>query len=258
VLDLHRQLQARGVPLLVVVIPNKIMLYPEWATSSYAAANCPPLHPDFLLWKEGLAQKGVRILDLAGPLWEAKTGVGAGSDGPLYLALDTHWSPAGVARSADLIAESARPVLGPATPTRFPARVETIPEPAELVNGLDLPGGNAGWPLKSIDVVQVLHGTAPDVVGDDAPVLLFGDSFTMSYVTESDNSQSAGLAAQLMLRLGRGVQTIAQKGATPRVMLEMLSKKPGALARKRLVIMAVVDRSLGNPKAWEIIPLPPR
>ncbi|MBY0232432.1 MAG: hypothetical protein K2W96_24405, partial [Gemmataceae bacterium] len=254
VLDLHRQLRERGVELLVAVIPNKSMLYPEWATSTYPDSGGPPLHPHFLRWKEMLAKEGVRVLDMAGPLWEGKSGPGE----PFYRALDTHWSPTGVARCADLIAEAARSVLGPDTPTKFPTRLESIPELAELVVHLEQPGGVEAWPRQRIEVVQVLHGSDPAVIGDAAPVLLLGDSYTMSYVPKVEKGHGGGIAAQLMQRLGRGVQTVARAGATPRAMLQILRDRPEALARKRLVILAFVDRSLGNPLGWERVPLPPK
>jgi hypothetical protein len=71
-----------------------------------------------------------------------------------------------------------------------------------------------------------------------------------------DPDCGAGLPAQLMLRLGRGVQMIAAPGITPANLLHELAAHPAALPRKKLVIWEFVDRTVTTPKAWETVLLP--
>jgi hypothetical protein len=96
-----------------------------------------------------------------------------------------------------------------------------------------------------------LNADNKDLTGDAAPVLLLGDSYTTTYQVHG-----AGLAEQLMLRLGRGVQMIAAPGSIPSSVLHQLKSRPEALARKKLVIWTFVDRMLNRVDAWESVQLP--
>ncbi len=249
--DVARAFRGRGLALLVVPVPGKAAIHPEDYAPGYPAAAGPAENRDLPRWRELLAAEGVPVVDLARPLWEAK----ARSGEPLFLKADSHWSPRGLAVAADVIAARAREVLGPPT-ARFPAEVVTTINHGDLPRLLDVRGARDLFPGEPVTLTRVRHGTAADVVGDDAPVLLLGDSFATIFQGE-DPACGAGLAAQLMLRLGRGVQTLGGPGTRPAAVLAALSGRPGMLAHKKLVIWTFADRRLGMVDSWESVPLPP-
>lgn len=249
--DTVRQLRDRGLSVLVVPIPGKVAIYPEYYASGYPPDAGPAENRDEAHWKELLESEGIAVVDLSRPLWEAK----ARSDRLLYLKTDSHWSPAGLAVAADVIAARAWEALGPVRPTRFESERQTVEYTGDQLKLLDVRDPERFFPPEAIELTRVLHGTASDVVGDEAPVLLLGDSYSTMF-RGSDPAADAGLAAQLMLRLGSGVQTIARVGITPADLLRELGTRPAALAHKKLVIWAFADRTVVTVKAWELVPLP--
>jgi alginate O-acetyltransferase complex protein AlgJ len=253
VVDIVRQLRARGLSVLVVPIPGKVAIYPEYYAPSYPLAAGPAENRDQARWKKLLEAEGVPVVDLARPLWEAK-----GKAGLLYLKTDSHWSPDGLAVAADAIADRVREAgaLGPLPAARFGVERQTVEYRGDQLKLLDVRNADRFFPPETITLTRVRHGTAADVVGDDAPVLLLGDSYTTMFRGD-DPASGAGLPARLMLRLGCGVQTMAREGITPADLLRELSARPGALAHKKLVVWTFADRAVVTVKSWELVPLPP-
>jgi hypothetical protein len=249
--DAVRQFRARGLRVLVVPIPGKVSIYPEHYAPGYPLAEGPADNRDMGRWKQLLLDEGIPLVDLSPTMWAAKDG----ADHLLYLRTDSHWSPTGLAVAADAIAVRAAEVVGPAPPSPFSTEQETIEYRGDQPKLLDVFNAFELFPPEQITLTRVRHGTAKDIVGDDAPVLLLGDSFTMMYHGD-DPASGAGLAAQLMLRLGRGVQTVARNGFTPASVLHELQKRPESLAHKKLVVWTFADRGIVAVKAWETVPLP--
>jgi alginate O-acetyltransferase complex protein AlgJ len=249
-----RQIRARGIHLLVVPIPGKVAIYPEYCTSTYPASAGPARNRDFLRWSANLQRDGIDVVDLYQPLWEAKEQ----SSELLYLKVDSHWAPAGIGVAADVIAARANTFVRPAPSRHFPMERKTITYRGDQIHLLGVWHSFANFPTDTITETQITHGTGDEIIGDKAPVLLLGDSFAMVFQDHGGPGCGAGLAAQLMRRLGRGVQTAASQGITPAAELERLRDRPEYLKHKKLVIWTFIDRMLGNPKAWEEVELSSR
>jgi alginate O-acetyltransferase complex protein AlgJ len=253
VIDVVRQFRERGVSVLVVPVPGKAAIYPELYAPSYPLAAGPAENRGMARWKELLKAEGVPVVDLARPLWEAKSR----SSHPLYLKIDSHWSPDGMAVAADAIAARAAELLGPVPRLSFTSEQQTVSHAGDQMRLLDVSHPYELYPKETLTLTRVEHGLAEDTVGDGAPVLLLGDSYTRIY-QDPNPAFGAGLSAQLMLRLGCGVQTIAWDGMTPAQQLHLVIARPKLLNRKKLVIWTFVDRTVVDAKAWEKVQLPPR
>ena len=101
ILKFRDQLKAKGVELLVVIVPGKPSIYPERLTGrasdgSAGSENDAGLQSHGKAILDSLTKLGLNTVDLYTPLAAAKK-----YDerfGPLYLDDDTHWTP----RGADL------------------------------------------------------------------------------------------------------------------------------------------------------------
>jgi hypothetical protein len=251
--DLHEQFRERGIHLVVVPIPVAPVIYPEKLWPGYPLEAGPAWNPDYGLWKKHLADAGVDLLDLGDALWDAK----ATAKAPLFLKTDTHWSPEGMAVAADRIAAHVKPLLNGFEPRSFAARNVPSGTAGELERMLDLPPGWSPFSPLEFEITEVLQGDQLATPGDKAPVLLLGDSFATIY---NEEGEAAGLPAHLMLRLGTGVQSIAEAGGGGTVLAnqERLVDQPGILAHKKVVILAFVTRSLSQKgMVWRKEALPP-
>ncbi|MDB6037339.1 MAG: hypothetical protein JWM99_1180, partial [Verrucomicrobiales bacterium] len=99
IVDFRNQLEARGFRLLVLPIPNKESIYPDRVTprAKNLRSVMAPRTREVL---EGLSRAGVEVVDLFKEFSEVRRRDGPSAKTPLYLAQDTHWSPAGVALAA--------------------------------------------------------------------------------------------------------------------------------------------------------------
>lgn len=220
------QLNARGVPLLVVIVPGKSNVYPEWLSTRYNNRNGPPVNVDFASWKSQLRDRQVSLLDLTPVFWEKKRT----ATGPLFAPYDTHWSPEGVALGAATIAERVATMLGLpvhegslATATRY--------EPRDLVLLLGLDDDSPVFPLRRMDL-SVSTASSDDA---DAPILLFGDSMTGYYA-----DQRGSLADVLSNRIGLPVQRFVGAGSSLTGAIQTaFDARPRLLKQKKLVILEV-------------------
>ncbi|MGD0464210.1 MAG: hypothetical protein ABSB74_17140 [Tepidisphaeraceae bacterium] len=81
-------LAARGIPMLVVIAPNKETIYREYLPDEVSPIR-PPSRLDQLVERLGRAHSPVHLLDLRPALMAAK------KSGRLYFKTDTHWNDEG-------------------------------------------------------------------------------------------------------------------------------------------------------------------
>jgi hypothetical protein len=254
IVDFERQLRARGIHLVFVPLPVKPFIYPEAVWPGYPAGAGPAWNRDRDAFKTRLAAAGVDVVDVTDDLWRAKAQPGE----ELFLKLDTHWTPRGLAAVADRLAGHVKSLLpAPARPA-FTTRIKSVTNFGDLLRLLDVQPGSGLFPPQTVEIVQVLDGGAPAQGDDASEVLLLGDSFTNVYRRqELEWGQGAGLGEQLMLRLGRAVQVIAVNGGGATAVRETLARRPAALARKKVVLWACSARDLFDQSVtWERVPLP--
>jgi alginate O-acetyltransferase complex protein AlgJ len=248
-----RLLEARGIHLVVVPIPAKPFIEPEKVWGGYPRDAGPAWNADRKTFFSRLAGTGVDVVDLTDDLWRAKA---TGPD--LYLARDTHWTPAGLRVAAVTLADHLRPLLGAVERAAYTRRAATVSGIGDLVRMLELPAGRSPFPPQTVEVAQAMDGDRIARGGDEAPVLLLGDSFSNVYSRkELEWGEGAGLGETLMLELGAAVQVIAINGGGATLVREALAARPAALARKKVVVWAFSARDLADEDvAWDRVPLP--
>ncbi|MEE8522979.1 MAG: hypothetical protein V3T72_03525 [Thermoanaerobaculia bacterium] len=248
VLDFHRQLESRGIRLLVLPAPTKAMIYPEKLRSS-TSADASFHNPAFAAFRAQLERHGVEVFDPAAALLEAKNS----GDEDVFLRTDSHWSPAGLEAVAAALAERLRD-LGFGSPGLPGARRAAVVHrgDGDLERMLELPEDSSWPPPEKVRLRRVVG------VADDRPpaILLLGDSF--SNVFSQDHlgwGKDAGLAEQLAFELGEPVERLAVDAGGAWSSRQKLAGDPGRLAGKRLVIyqFAVRELAIGD---WRLIQLP--
>jgi hypothetical protein len=245
---LQRMLAQRGIVLVLFPVPDKIMLQPLQLHGR--AAGSPtfavPRNRGWTRFARELASHGVVLFDPTPPQ------LGRGEPAR-FLIQDTHWTPqwmAQVARAlAGVVQRSARlPAAAPAS--RLHAVAQRVERVGDLVDMLKLPDDQHWFRPQSVTIEQVQDASGAlwesDPAGD---VLLLGDSFTNVFSMDTMGwGESAGLAAQLALALGRGVDVIAQNDsgayATRLALARELAAGDDRLAGKRVVIWEFAAREL--------------
>lgn len=244
--DYHRQLQARGIRLVFVPLPAKPSIYPEKVWPGYPLSSGPAPNRDEASLMKTLEAAGVDVLEVTGALWEAK------DREEIYLRRDTHWTPRGVEIVARKLAEHLRPLLGPPQ-AAYGSTLRSVSHDGDLLRMIELLPESRLRELQTVTIRQIAERG-----GDDAPVLLLGDSFTNIYSRrELEWGERAGLGEQLMLDLGLPVQVLALNGGGATAVRELLGRKPSALQAKKVVIWACSCRDFFDTAvSWDSVALP--
>jgi len=254
IVDFERQLRDCGIHLVFVPIPVKPFIYPEQVWPDYPAAAGPAWNRDRDAFKARLAEAGVDVLDVTDDLWNAKTRSGES----LFLKLDTHWTPRGLAVAADRLAAHVKPHLPESARPLFTTRKYRVTNFGDMLRILEIQPASGLFAPQTVEIVQVLEGGGLARGDDSSPVLLLGDSFTNIYRRrEMEWGDGAGLGEQLMLRLNVGVQVIAINGGGATAVRETVAQKPAVLSHKKVVVWACSARDLYDESiAWDHIALP--
>jgi hypothetical protein len=232
-------LAARGIRLLVVPVPNKESVYPQWLSPR----SPPPVRiisPDTRAFFEGCAAAGVEIMNLF-------AGFRQPGRMPYYLFQDTHWSPQGLETAARLVAEC----IGTSGGAKFEARAVALETHGDLVRMMQSPVLEAHLAPERISAVQVPGSSAVA-----APVLVLGDSFTRIFQTEEPGE--AGFSAHLARHLGQPVASLVNDGGGATLVRQELFRRPQLLAQAKVVVWVFTERDLRlSADGWPIVPLPP-
>jgi hypothetical protein len=250
VLQFAADLKQRGIPLLLVPLPVKPMLYPEQLLNK--VPDAPLYHPDQLAFYDELRRAGIDVLDLSQPLYDLKKRF------PLFLKQDTHWTPEAMKKAASLVADHLKKthpnlIQKDETP-RIDARVRDRQSLGDLVQLLDLPHPESRFKPEPAQIVSI-YGFDPD---RNSPIALLGDSFVNIYTDptlgfadpaaadqDSPPLMNAGFAYQLALYLGRPLDVIAKNGAGTTATRKELAARPDDEVRaKKLVIWVLAARDL--------------
>lgn len=251
VLDFAAELKKRNIPLLLVPLPVKPMLYHEHLLNK--TPDEPLRHPDQLAFYDQLRTAGIDVLDLTQPLYDLKKRY------PLFLKQDTHWTPEAMKKSAELVAshiKKTHPTLLPQTETtpRIDARIHDRTALGDLVTLLDLPHPETLYQKEPAQLVSIA-GLDPTPT---APISLLGDSFVNIYAdptlgfedpatatAETKAPMNAGFASQLALLLGQPLDVIAKNGAGTTATRREFASRPDDIVRaKKLVVWVLASRDL--------------
>jgi alginate O-acetyltransferase complex protein AlgJ len=256
IVDFERQLRALGIHLVFVPIPAKPYIYPEEVWPGYLTSAGPAWNRDREAFKTSLGEAGVDVRDVTDDLWRAKFQEGD----RLFLKLDTHWTPRGLAVVADCLAQHVKRFLPHFAPQAYTSRLTSVTNYGDLLRILEVQPSSGLFHAQTVEITQLLKGVTLASGDDSSPVLLLGDSFTNIYHRkEMEWGDGAGLGEQLMLRLGHGVQVIAINGGGATAVRETLKQRPLALQQKHVVVWACSARDLYDESiAWERVAITKR
>lgn len=232
-------LAARGIRLIIVPVPNKESVYPQWLSSS----SEPPkrvINPETREFFDGCTKTGVEVVDLFARYREI-------SRIPYYLAQDTHWSPHGIEVAARAVAER----IGTRGDTHFKTHSATLNIHGDLVRMIQSPAIESQLAPEYIATTQVLRANA-----STATVLVLGDSF--SRIFQTDEPRDAGFIAHLARQLGQPVASLVNDGGASTLVRQELFRRPLLLANAKVVVWEFTERDLRlGTDGWQIVPLPP-
>jgi alginate O-acetyltransferase complex protein AlgJ len=250
----NESLRAHGVKLVVLVVPGKQTIYPEELSRRYRPSAGPAVNtamPDFLAQ---MRRHQVCVVDPTDVLWRAR------ADTRLYLRLDTHWTPEGMALVAEELVKHVREI--PAGSRRLGIEKQLVTRHGDLYDMLGLaPGLPPVLPDETVIVQRVIDiDTGVAVEPDPAsPVTLLGDSFANIYSVEWMGwGDHGGLGEHLALRLGMAVDIIALNDGGVNTARANLVRRPRALEGKQIVIWQFAARDLVVSNGqWQRIDIQP-
>ena len=202
---------------------------------------------------------GVEVIDMFGAFARAKRLDSPGAE-PLYLAQDSHWSPAGVRQAARWVADwlVARGWVERGVAESQVSRVP-LARLGDVLRMLQSPQIESGLQPESMTCEKVLPGSGAstrDADNDAAQVLILGDSFLRIF--QNDEPGSAGFISHLAKELKQPVASIVSDGGASTMVRQELYRRPRLLTGKKVVIWEFVERDIRfGTEGWQIIPLPP-
>ena len=254
VLDFKKELEKRGVELLVVVVPGKPSIYPEFLNSSmYGMFK----RKDFSLglrFVDTLQTLGVETVNLYPVLHNAKLDDRAGD--LLYLNTDTHWTPRGARIAAQAIAEQVKKMK---VSKEFPKldltdSLVTAVRTGDVATMADL---EYAFPDQTVEAHQVKNAQTGALLRSDfrkSKVLILGDSYSRIY--ETDAPMSAGWISQFAEEMQTPVASIVSDGGSSPLVREKLARRSGVLKNMKLVIWEFVERDLRfGAEGWKKVRL---
>ena len=263
IVDFYQQLKKMGVELLMVPVPPKSVVYPDFLSDQLTISpGNPPVRIDTetQTFYQLLRKEGIRILDLTSFFLANRFH----REGAPFCKQDTHWSGNGAVLAARKIREEieGRTWLKAIPKSTYQSAWKSLPIAGDLWKAL----GEKGLPQEILSVRQVgtgSAGTLKSIAPDQkSPVLLVGDSHNLVFHAGEDmQTRDAGLPDQLALELGFPVDLAAVRGsgATPaRVnLLRRAQKDPNYWAKKKLVIWCFASREFTQSDGWKKVPLLP-
>jgi len=289
------QLQARGIELVVVPIPGKPSVYPDRLTRR-AVGRTADFHSPTLELLDALRREGVKTVDLFAVFREARSPIESqGVAGPLYLAQDTHWTPAGAELAAQAVATRLRELgSAPAPTSQFRTQRVQVARWGDVLDMMQIPGLRNAFASQAVECEQVIDPVLGPLIprasdrpgtcrypGQKASVLVLGDSFCRIYQFSEPQSLgewltppgrpkeepgakrllpgSAGFISRLALALKSPVDAIVSDGGASTDVRRKLSTDAEILEGKRVVVWEFVERDIAlGRQGWEDAPLPTR
>lgn len=259
IVSFHQTLKEQGVELILVPIPGKSVIYPEYASKRYDLELGPPVNilvEDFM---NEIKAQGIEIFDPTNILWEAKRSV---KNDLLYLPQDTHWTPTGMKLVAFHLAKflEKKDWIRNMPKRSYTVQRLEVKRTGDLYDMLDLPNGFGGYEPMTVTIERVIDKSTGKACKPDqgSPIVLLGDSFVNIYSAKDMGwGESAGFAEHLTLNLGIPLDVIAINDGGPTGSRQQLARRPNALLGKKLVIWEFPTRDITNPESrWEIIHIP--
>lgn len=247
IIDFHKQLEARGIVLVLAPVPPKSWVSPHAPAGPFAGKDADSLGRFY----EVLRQGGVRVVDLR-PEFEKREGSGEG----MYCKTDSHWSGAGCVAAAQALAGAVAPLLKQPAANPLQTTWKSVRAPGDLASLLQPPSTEE----EEMKVRQVSDTGGDALKADPAsPLLLIGDSHTL--VFHDFLSDKAGLPDQLAHETGVVPDWIGTRGSGANAvrisLLRRAAKDPKYLASKKVVVWCFAAREFTEAdQGWQQVPLP--
>lgn len=257
ILDFHRQLTASKITLILVPVPVKAAIYPDYLEGAVVSeevaeqAGGGGAHARFL---SVLRESGVNVVDLQS-VFESLP-----AETTTYCKTDTHWSPTGAALAAREVAQIIRalPGFNDASAEKYERESQALTLHGDLAV---LAGMTTS--TETVPFVRVVHEEGgqrvPVAPNRESPILLIGDSHNLVFHAGGDmHGTGGGLPDLLALELGMAVDLVAVRGSgatTPRI---NLARRGDQLAGKNVVVWCFSAREFTeSATGWRTIPVIP-
>lgn len=251
IVDIDRQLDARGIHLIVVPAPMAIEVHADAFHPSWDYTQ--PVFPARGYFIAALNGAGVDAIDLFPAFVEYRK---ANPAEPLYLKGDGHWNSAAIGIAAGVLAERFRDLDLDLGLDQTAYTLETIDHSVGLPYlAKRLPEERqASYDGAVWKVNRVLEADGkPYEASGDSPILVAGDSYTLIF-KELGGQLSARLAADL----GRPVDAYTGNAAGP-IIPRVLARKGKEYIDRRKVIIWVFGSAYIRPAGkdqWGLLALP--
>jgi hypothetical protein len=200
----------------------------------------------------------VEVIDLFKEFARARQETNSAGGVSLYLAQDTHWSPAGVEIAARAAACHLMKLgwvrSGQVDYTERTALVQRL---GDVLRMLQVPLIERRLQSETVPCLQVVRRDNGQLYTDtpDAEVLLLGDSFMRIY--QRDEPGAAGFVAELAKELKQPLMSLVNDGGGSTLVRQELSARPAFLKHKRVVLWEFVERDIGlGLEGWQLVSLP--
>ncbi len=261
VLDFNARLAARGITLIFMPVPTRVVVYPEAILGAERLASSqatPDLHSPEREFLALLRSRGVRVVALT-PLLLANRG---DPHAPLFVPSDSHWTGAAIALASAELARFIRAM--PFYPRAL--KRELVATWQERIHVGHIYGAlheKAGLPERPGDHMWLRTVALKTPDGDqrvemrnpESPVVVIGDSNTICW-----KDQGGALFQQLSADLGFPVDELATTGGgatnTRLNFVRTALAEPGYLEGKKVVVWCFTSRSFHNSlDGWRLVPL---
>jgi hypothetical protein len=247
ILDLKKQLAARGISLVIVPTPVKPTVQPEML---WPEAKGPLADSSLAQCKANLEAAGVLVFD-------PSAAIVGGTE--RFLATDTHWRPEAMERAAVALADfvAQKVTLPQSLGIEYRRDEQNVRGRGDLAALLRSPQPRA---VEEVIIHPIFEpGGQPWSPHTDSEILWLGDSFSNIYSAEPMRwGVNAGFAEQVSYRLGRSLDALRRNDngavATRQMLAAELARGEDRLAGKRLVIWQFASRELSQGD-WRLIEL---
>jgi hypothetical protein len=273
IVKFKKQLDERGIELLVVIVPGKASIYPEMlnARADPELAGTRALTHS-LRAIDDLRELGVECVDLFTPFGEEKKRDAEAGDS-MYLKMDTHWRARGVRLAAKTVAARVRqyPWFGEIANTAdYVLDTVVVDRVGDVGVMTTLPAFSVrelgmAFPVEKATCYQVYqvhrdeegNEVRRSLFRDDyrnAKILVLGDSFSRIY--QSDEPRGAGWISHLACELSVPLASIVSDGGASTLVRQTLARRVGVLRGKELVIWEFIERDFRyGAKGWKDVEL---
>jgi alginate O-acetyltransferase complex protein AlgJ len=242
IINFDRQLRARGIDLIVVPLPAKLSVYPDYVCPDVACERLVAVAAKRVM--KTLLENDVEVVDLFTVYRDHR--LAHGDQQPLYYySEDTHWRNLAAQIAGEQIAarlqryDFVQKAL--AAGNRYTAKIEerrtTKNNPDTILAVYD-------------GRTNAYHPNEPGVT--DSPVIITGDSYS-KYNCE----QGGHLAAQVARHIGLPLTYESKEGLSSEVPVVMarMQRESGFLANRRVFVWTFIWMVFEGRKDWAVVDL---